>query len=85
MRHSLILLSSLCATWAVAADTSPTTPTDVDAIFAALDQDDDGRISEREAHADKALHERFAGVDSNRDGYISRDEFHARPSDKSFE
>jgi Ca2+-binding EF-hand superfamily protein len=70
---------------ALSDDQSPETPREVDAIFAALDRDSDGRISKSEASKDDSLQERFAGIDADGDGYLSLEEFRARPSDDDFE
>ncbi|AKC88142.1 EF-hand domain-containing protein [Pseudoxanthomonas suwonensis] len=40
--------------------------------FAALDKDNDGRISQAEAAADPKFAERFAKLDVNQDGYVDR-------------
>jgi hypothetical protein len=46
-------------------------------VFDSLDADRDGRISGREANANRAASIAFARADTDRDGSISVDEFRA--------
>jgi hypothetical protein len=43
--------------------------------FAALDHDQDGRLSLEEARIDSSLGRRFAALDANKDGFLSPMEF----------
>ena len=43
-------------------------------ILAALDVDQDGRISVQEATADKEISEAFSALDVDQDGYLTADE-----------
>jgi Ca2+-binding EF-hand superfamily protein len=63
----------------------PATTEEVQAVFKALDRDDDQRISKKEAAREQSLSKRFGAVDSSGDGYLSRAEFEARPRDEPFE
>jgi Ca2+-binding EF-hand superfamily protein len=88
MRYFIFIFTALGAVApqaAITGEQSPDTPREVDAIFAALDRDGDGRISKSEAKRDESLQARFAGMDADGDGYLSLEEFRARPSDDDFE
>jgi Ca2+-binding EF-hand superfamily protein len=82
--YALVLV--LAAGTAGAADKDrPETKQEVQAVFAALDRDDDRRISKQEAAREGSLRKRFAAVDSSGDGYLSQAEYEARPRDEPFE
>jgi hypothetical protein len=59
----------LVASAALAQDTA--------AVFAALDTDRNGSISQMEAQRNAAVAENFAAADTNNDGALSREEFNA--------
>lgn len=70
---------------ALADDDQPRTTQQVELVFAAIDRNDDQRISKAEAAREEGLRKRFAGMDASGDGYLSKAEFRARPSDEPFE
>jgi hypothetical protein len=84
-----LLVAVACVAGAAEKDkpskTQPATPQDVQAVFEALDRNDDQRISKDEAARERSLSRRFASVDSSGDGYLSRSEYRARPRDEPFE
>jgi Ca2+-binding EF-hand superfamily protein len=88
--HALIIMSGVFAmTTALSEEqgprTSPKTSEEVQQVFAALDRNEDKRISKEEAQRRAELRERFDGVDASGDGYLSRNEYRARPTDEPFE
>lgn len=88
--HALIVMSGVLAFAAHSSERqtnahAPQTTGEVEETFAALDRDDDKRISKQEARQRTELRARFDGVDASGDGYLSRNEYHARPSDEPFE
>lgn len=71
---------------AASADELPVRSTqDVAVAFAALDRNNDAKISRNEAQVKGSVSKRFDGIDSDGDGYLSRQEFAARPSAERFE
>jgi Ca2+-binding EF-hand superfamily protein len=89
-RHILFALALALVCGAAGADDTvdkqrPATTDEVQAVFKALDRNDDQRISKQEAAREKSLRKRFAAVDSSGDGYLSRAEFEARPRNEPFE
>jgi Ca2+-binding EF-hand superfamily protein len=50
---------------------------DTEAVFVALDTDQDGSISEMEAQRNEIVSEHFALADTNDDDSLSREEFNA--------
>jgi len=89
--HALIVMFGVVGVGAAHAGetalrtTDAKTADEVEQTFAALDRNDDKRISKQEAQRRTELRDRFAGVDASGDGYLSRNEFRARPSSEPFE
>ena len=50
---------------------------DTGAVFAALDANHDGKISQAEAQKNPAVMQAFAQADKNHDGFLSKAEFDA--------
>ena len=69
LKYLIIASASVIATTALAQDTA--------AVFAALDTDKNGSISEMEAQRNAFVTESFAFADSDSDGALSREEFDA--------
>ena len=70
MWKRLVVVPALVASSAVFAQ-------DAAAVFAALDTDRNGSISQMEAQRNQTVAANFAAVDANNDGVLSRDEFNA--------
>jgi Ca2+-binding EF-hand superfamily protein len=68
-RYLIIASGVAMATAALAQDTA--------AVFAALDSDDNGSISEMEAERNAFVMEAFSSADSDTDGALSQEEFDA--------
>jgi len=68
-KYLIIASGVVMATAALAQDTA--------AVFAALDTDTNGAISETEAERNAFVMEGFAAADSNSDGSLSQEEFDA--------
>lgn len=90
--HTLMMMTGVMAFTAVHANESsvnehepPQTTAEVEQTFAALDRDEDERISQDEAQRRAELRDRFRGVDASGDGYLSRNEYLARPTGEPFE
>jgi EF hand len=66
------ILSLICCCVSVSALADAPRPVDP---FAALDRDQDGRLSLEEARVDSTLGRRFAQLDANKDGFLSPMEF----------
>jgi Ca2+-binding EF-hand superfamily protein len=66
------LLSLICCCVSIAAMADAPKAADP---FAALDRDQDGRLSLEEARFDSALGRQFALLDANKDGFLSPMEF----------
>ncbi len=64
-----LVLALLLATPAFAQDTG--------AVFAALDANHDGKISQAEAQKNPAVLQMFAQADKDKDGFLSKAEFDA--------
>lgn len=69
MRKYLIVLAFMAATPALAQDAA--------AVFAALDANKDGKVSQAEAQRNTMVSQDFTDADKNHDGFLSRDEFAA--------
>ena len=67
MRKYLIGIAFMFATAAQAQDAA--------LVFAALDTNKDGRVSQAEAQRNTMVSQGFADTDKNRDGFLSREEF----------
>lgn len=67
MRRYLIVLAFMAATPALAQDAG--------LVFAALDTNKDGKVSQAEAQRNTLVSRGFADADKNRDGFLSKDEF----------
>ncbi len=67
MRKYLIVLAFMAATPALAQDAG--------LVFAALDTNKDGKVSQAEAQRNTMVSQSFADTDKNHDGYLSKDEF----------
>lgn len=67
MRKFLIVLAFMAATPALAQDAG--------LVFAALDINKDGKVSQAEAQRNTMVSQGFADADKNNDGYLSKDEF----------
>jgi Ca2+-binding EF-hand superfamily protein len=68
-KYFIIASGVVMATAALAQDTA--------AVFAALDTDKNGSISEMEAQRNTFVMEAFSSADSNSDGALSQEEFDA--------
>ena len=69
MRKYLVVLAFMAATPASAQDAA--------AVFAALDANKDGKVSQAEAQRNTIVSQDFTDADKNHDGFLSRDEFAA--------
>ena len=67
-----ILIAGLCLLFA-----APALAQDTAAVFAALDTNHDGKISQQEAQKNPMVAANFATADKNHDGFLSRAEFDA--------
>ncbi|HXS06172.1 MAG TPA: EF-hand domain-containing protein [Rhizomicrobium sp.] len=56
---------------------TPTMAQDTAAVFAALDANHDGKISQAEAQKNAAVLQMFAQADKDHDGFLSKAEFDA--------
>ena len=56
---------------------TPAMAQDTAAVFAALDANHDGKISQAEAQKNAAVLQKFAAADKDRDGFLSKAEFDA--------
>ena len=54
---------------------SPALAQDAAAVFAALDANHDGKVSQQEAAKNPMVAANFAAADKNHDGFLSKDEF----------
>lgn len=72
-----ILFAVAAPTFADGDDAKARIAKRVDAVFARLDADKDGRISRAEATKGPRLSRNFDKVDADRDGYVSRAELSA--------
>jgi len=68
-KHLMFIPALFVASAALAQDTA--------AVFAALDADRNGTISQMEAQKNAAVSANFAAADTNNDGALSRAEFDA--------
>ena len=55
----------------------PALAQDAAAVFAALDTNHDGKVSQQEAQKNPMVAQNFAAADKNHDGYLSKEEFTA--------
>ena len=69
LKYLIIASAAVIATTALAQDTA--------AVFAALDTDNNGSITETEAQRNDFVTESFSSADSNSDGTLSQEEFDA--------
>jgi hypothetical protein len=67
MRKYLIAIAFVFATPALAQDAA--------LVFAALDTNKDGKVSQAEAQRNTMVSQDFADADKNHDGFLSKDEF----------
>lgn len=56
---------------------APALAQDAALVFAALDANKDGKITQAEAQKNAAVAQMFAAADKNKDGSLSKDEFQA--------
>ena len=56
---------------------TPAMAQDAAAVFAALDANHDGKISQAEAQKNAAVLQMFAQADKDHDGFLSKEEFQA--------
>ena len=69
MSKYLVLVLVLAATPALAQDAA--------LVFAALDANKDGQVTQAEAEKNAAVKQQFAAADTNHDGKLTKDEFMA--------
>ena len=56
---------------------TPVLAQDAALVFAALDANKDGKVTQAEAQKNAAVMQMFAQADKNKDGSLSKDEFQA--------
>jgi len=56
---------------------TPALAQDAALVFAALDANKDGKVTQAEAQKNAAVMQMFAQADKNKDGSLSKDEFQA--------
>jgi Ca2+-binding EF-hand superfamily protein len=75
MKYQLILLCSAALASGAALAGDDKSLRSADDTFKELDQDSDGKISQAEAEANKAVSGSFDSLDGNSDGYVTKREY----------
>ena len=66
---------SILSLVAMASVATPALAQDAALVFAALDANKDGKITQAEAQKNTAVMQMFVAADKNKDGSLSKDEF----------